>query len=137
MATRTQRARGKTSARKQTPPRGHSTRRQSARQSTATKAKAPRTRSKTTQAKNQKQKAPRGRSRRRQSAQQSIALKTFGQLLEILPLGSKAVTSRPAKTVLSRLAGERPSRPKALLTASAAAVSGAIVAYRLLRSGSR
>ena len=45
------------------------------------------------------------------------------------------VTSLPARTALTRLAGVQPSRTKAFLTASAAAVGGAVLIYRLLRSG--
>lgn len=45
------------------------------------------------------------------------------------------VTSLPARTALTRLAGVRPSRTKAFLTASAAAIAGATLVYRLLRSG--
>lgn len=48
---------------------------------------------------------------------------------------SKVTTSLPGRTVLSRLAGVRPSRTKAFFTASAAAIAGATLVYRLLRSG--
>lgn len=59
---------------------------------------------------------------------------TVEQLQGIAP-GVKLASSLPIKAVVSRLAGVRPSRTRALLAASSAAVAGAVAAYRLLRSG--
>jgi hypothetical protein len=70
-----------------------------------------------------------------QSANLGSAKKMVGQLQEMLPVGSKALTSLPARTALSRLAGERPSRPRAIAAAGAAAMTGAVLVYRLLRAG--
>lgn len=52
-----------------------------------------------------------------------------------MPDGSKVLTSLPARTAADRLAGERPSRTKALLTASVAAVAAGVIVYKLLRNG--
>ena len=48
---------------------------------------------------------------------------------------AKAATSLPVRTAATRLMGTRPSRTKAFLTASAVAISGAVLVYRLLRGG--
>jgi hypothetical protein len=48
---------------------------------------------------------------------------------------TKAATSLPGRTVLSRLAGVRPSRTRAFITACGAAIAGGTLVYRLLRSG--
>lgn len=61
--------------------------------------------------------------------------KTAEQLQGITPVGVKLASSLPVKTAVARLTGEIPSRTRAFLAASAAAVAGAVVAYRLLRSG--
>jgi hypothetical protein len=66
----------------------------------------------------------------------STALKqTVEQLQGIVPLGAKFAGSLPIKTAVARLAGARPSRTRAFLAASAAAVAGGVFAYRVLRSG--
>ena len=39
------------------------------------------------------------------------------------------------QTAVRRLAGERATRPRALLTASVAALAAGIIVYRLLRAG--
>lgn len=62
-------------------------------------------------------------------------MQTIEKVRDIVPLGSKTLTSLPAKTVASRLTGATPSRPRTLVTASAAAGAAAVVVYRLLRSG--
>lgn len=61
--------------------------------------------------------------------------KTLGKVRGIAPGASKAATSLPARTAATRMAGKRPSRTKAVLTASTVAVVGAALVYRLLRSG--
>lgn len=60
---------------------------------------------------------------------------TKGKTTKAARKSSKLVTSLPGRTAVSRLAGVRPSRTKAFLTACAAAVTGATLVYRLLRSG--
>jgi hypothetical protein len=45
------------------------------------------------------------------------------------------MTSIAAEAVGRRLAGERPSRPRALLAACAAAAAAGVLVYKLLRSG--
>jgi hypothetical protein len=44
------------------------------------------------------------------------------------------MTATAAETAAGRLAGERPSRPKALLTACVAGLGAGVLVYRLLRS---
>jgi hypothetical protein len=45
------------------------------------------------------------------------------------------MTSVAAEAAAERLAGERPSRPRAFLAACAAAAAAGVVVYKLLRSG--
>jgi hypothetical protein len=45
------------------------------------------------------------------------------------------MTSIAAEAAGQRLAGERPSRPRALLAAFAVAAAAGVVVYKLLRSG--
>jgi hypothetical protein len=45
------------------------------------------------------------------------------------------MTSIAAETAAQRVAGQRPSRPRALLAAFAAAAAAGVVVYKLLRSG--
>jgi hypothetical protein len=45
------------------------------------------------------------------------------------------VTATAAEAIGSRLAGERPSRTKALLAAGTVGVATAVLAYKLLRPG--
>ena len=61
--------------------------------------------------------------------------KTVEQLQGFAPVGVKLARSLPVKAAISRLHGDVPSRRRALLAASATGVGGAVVAYRLLRSG--
>jgi hypothetical protein len=61
--------------------------------------------------------------------------KAVGQLQEVAPVGAKLASSLPIKTAVSRLAGLRPSRTRAFLAATTAAVAAGALAYRLLRSG--
>ena len=69
------------------------------------------------------------------AANESGVKKTLGKLRGAAPGASKAANSLPVKTAAARLVGERPSRTKALLAASVAAFAGAVLVYRLLRSG--
>jgi hypothetical protein len=47
----------------------------------------------------------------------------------------RMTTATAAEAIASRLAGERPSRTKALLAAGTAGVAAAVLAYRFLRRG--
>lgn len=46
-----------------------------------------------------------------------------------------SIKESAARTAGERLAGETPSRPRALLAASVAALGAGVVVYRLLRGG--
>lgn len=69
------------------------------------------------------------------AANETGVKRTLGKVRGMAPGASKAATSMPVRTAAARLVGKRPSRTKALLTASAAAFAGAVLVYRLLRSG--
>jgi hypothetical protein len=91
-----------------------------------------------TQTKRQRTKATETRKRTKTTASGAGSTglkKTAEQLQGIAPVGVKLASSLPVKTAMARLTGELPSRRRAFLAASAAAFAGAVVAYRLLRSG--